>query len=115
MLGHVAEPRGPTRELAWREGDTCAIFIYIHIIYGYSTYKHSVYRNSLTLKIIAPYIPDPSFYFSLCGTMFPSFILISGHVELCEALDRSAWIIARRCSGLWVHTITIIACALIGS
>ena len=29
--GHVAEPRGPMRAPAWREGDTWALFIFILI------------------------------------------------------------------------------------
>ena len=68
--GHVTEPRGLTRAPAWRGGDAYPIFIFIHIIYGYSTYKHSVYQNSLTHKTVAPYISDISLYFSPCGTMF---------------------------------------------
>ena len=68
MQGHVAEPRGPTRAPAWRGGDMCAIYIFIYIIYGYSKYKHFVYRNSLTLISVACYIPDHSLSFSPCGT-----------------------------------------------
>ena len=58
MHGHVAEPRGPSRAPAWHGGATCAIYIFIYIIYGYSTYKNSVYWNSLTHKTVAPYKPD---------------------------------------------------------
>ena len=104
--GHLAEPRRPTRALAWHGGDTCAIFTYIHIIYGYSAYKRSIYRNSLTVICAPFYIPDCFLSFCPCGTMFPSFLLISGHVELREALDASASTKARRCGGREVHWIT---------
>ena len=43
MQGHVAGPRGPTRAPAWRKGDTYAIFVFYHIIYGYSKNKHLDY------------------------------------------------------------------------
>ena len=67
--GHVTEPGGPTRAPAWRGGDTCA-YLYLLVVYCYSTYKHHDYQNSLALIFFASYIPDLSLSFSLCGTMF---------------------------------------------
>ena len=87
--------------------------IYLYNIEGYSKYKRPDYWNSLTTITAPCYILDGFLSFSPCGTMFPSFLLISGHVELRDALDRSTWIIARRCGGLDVHRITDQAHALI--
>ena len=68
--GHVAEPSGPTRVLAWHGGDVC-IFIFtcismviVHISIRYFGFK-------LTTIISSPYIPDNALCFSPCGTMFP--------------------------------------------
>ena len=38
--GHVEEPRGPARVLAWHWGD---VYTYVFLLYiGYSTYKRSI-------------------------------------------------------------------------
>ena len=83
--GHVAEPRGPTRVPASRGCDVC-IFIFTRNL-GFTTYKHRIFGFTLTLIFSLRYIPDRSLSFSPCGTMFPSFLLISGRVVKRGALD----------------------------
>ena len=87
-LGHVAEPREPTRAPEWRENDTWLLFIFtIYMIYN--VYRSPDYRETslLTLLTIAPYTPEYFCLFLPCGTKSHTVIFISGDVADGGALD----------------------------